>query len=53
MRYRIVQHDLLSKEKRTMFVSGDFELIEMMFRDYTRQSSNHYAYEIIENLKEG
>lgn len=34
-------------------MSADFELIETLYKDYTRQFADHYVYEIIENLKEG
>jgi hypothetical protein len=52
MKYNIIQTDLLTNEQKVMFSTNDQELMEMMFKDYTRCSADHYAYEVIEKLAE-
>lgn len=50
MKYRIIQTELITKQETVMFSTNDFELAEMMFKDYIKQSSDHHSYELIEKL---
>jgi hypothetical protein len=52
MRFNIIQTDLTSNEQTVVFSTEDQELMEMMFKDYVRCSTDHHAYEVIEKLSE-
>lgn len=52
MRFNIIQTDLRNNEQVVVFATEDQELMEMMFKDYVRCSTDHYVYEVIEKLSE-
>lgn len=52
MRFNIIQTDLTTNEQVVVFSTEDQELMEMMFKDYVRCSTDRHAYEVIEKLAE-
>ena len=51
MQYIIIQTNLTENEERVMFKTSDFELAEMLYNDYVRQSNEDYAYELREKIE--